>query len=268
MKRKSKFITFILSFMPGLQYLYIGMATRAGIALGAVFGVAAISIFITEAMYYTPFTLVFLPVIWLIAMIDSMMIVDRINFTAKYGELDEYRYIMKSKTILGFEMEQILSIFFSIMPGAGHMYMGAMNQGVQIMASFLMLMYLSNLTGVMIFVLGGVILWFYSLFDIVHRVSGTAVYDDGEGFILFSIIKRLTSNGNSNKLVGIFFVAIGTLIIVNKVVVPEIAKFVDYGFMSTAKLVLVSLIFMVIGFRLIFKGGTNTKSLKKSEIEQ
>jgi len=266
MKKKSKFLTFILSFLPGLQYLYIGFAGRAGIVLASLIGITAISIFLSNMTYSTPFTVVFLPIIWLIGMIDSMMIVDRINFTAKYGELDEYKFIMKDKNILGFDQEQILSIFFSIMPGAGHMFLGAMNQGVQIMACFLVLVYLSNLTGVMLFLIVAMIIWFYSMFDMVHRVSGSAIYDDGEEFILFTIVRRLTANSNSNKMVGILFVIVGVLIIGNKVILPELVDFIGHRLMSLGKMIFISLIFILIGFRLIFK--SSTKALSKGEIDQ
>ncbi|MCM1991993.1 hypothetical protein [Oceanirhabdus seepicola] len=266
MKKKSKFLTFILSFLPGLQYLYIGFAGRAGIVLASLIGVTAISMLISNMTYSTPFTIVFLPVIWLISMIDSMMIVDRINFTIKYGELDEYKFIMKDKKILGFEQEQILSIFLSIMPGAGHMYLGAMNQGVQIMTSFLVLLYLSNLTGVMLFLIGSIIIWFYSMFDMVHRVSGSSIYDDGEEFILFTIVRRLTVNSNSNKVIGILFVLVGALIIGNKIILPELFRYLDHRVISLAKMGFISLIFILVGFRLIFKSGT--KALSKGEIDQ
>ncbi len=266
MKKKSKFLTFMFSFLPGLQYLYIGLAARAGIVIASLIGITAISILISNMTYGTPFTIVFLPVIWLIGMIDSMMIVDRINFTVKYGELDEYKFIMKDKKILGFDQEEILSVFFSIMPGAGHMFLGAMNQGVQIMACFLVLVYLSNLTGVMLFLIVAIIIWFYSMFDMVHRISGSAIYDDGGEFILFTIVRRLTANSNSNKVIGILFVLVGVLIIGNKVIVPELVNLIGHKVMGIGKMVIISLIFILIGFRLIFKSGT--KALKKGEIEQ
>ena len=266
MKKKSKFLTFMFSFLPGLQYLYIGLAARAGIVLASLIGITAISILISNMTYGTPFTIVFLPVIWLIAMIDSMMIVDRINFTVKYGELEEYKFIIKDKKILGFDQEQMLSIFFSIMPGAGHMFLGAMNQGVQIMACFLVLVYLSNLTGVMLFLIAAIIIWFYSMFDMVHRVSGSAIYDDGGEFILFAILRRLTANSNSNKVIGILFILVGALIIGNKVILPELASYIDREIMAIGKMVFISLIFILIGFRLIFS--SSTKALSKGKIDQ
>ncbi|WBW97455.1 hypothetical protein [Oceanirhabdus sp. W0125-5] len=266
MKKKSKFLTFIFSFVPGLQYLYIGFSGRAGIAMASIIGIIAMTAFIQGMTYSMPFTALFIPVIWLITMIDSMMIVDRINFTVKYGELEEYKFIMKDKKILGFEQEQILSIFFSIMPGAGHMYIGAMNQGVQIMACFLVLLYLSNLTGVMLFLIVAMIIWFYSMFDMVHRVSGSSIYDDGGEFILFTIVRRLTANSNSNKVVGILFVLVGVLIIGNKIIAPVLIKMIGHSIMEVGRMIFISAIFILIGFRLIFK--SSTKALTKGEVDR
>ncbi|MDF2543657.1 MAG: hypothetical protein K0S47_3375 [Herbinix sp.] len=68
-----------------------------------------------------------------------------------------------------------LTFIFSLMPGAGEMYMGFMKKGVSIMALFFFLIFLStwlNL-GPLMFIMP--LIWFYSFFD-VHNLR--AMPDD------------------------------------------------------------------------------------------
>lgn len=60
---------------------------------------------------------------------------------------------------------------FSLLPGAGEMYMGFMKQGVTLMGAFFLLVFLSSWLniGPLLFVLP--IMWFYSFFH-VHNLRG------------------------------------------------------------------------------------------------
>ena len=64
-----------------------------------------------------------------------------------------------------------LAFCFSLLPGAGEMYMGFMKQGVSIMALFWLLIFLSAFLniGPVLFILP--ILWCYSFFN-VHNIRG------------------------------------------------------------------------------------------------
>ncbi len=64
-----------------------------------------------------------------------------------------------------------LTFCFSLIPGAGEMYMGFMKQGISIMALFWLLIFLSTFLslGPILFILP--ILWCYSFFN-VHNIRG------------------------------------------------------------------------------------------------
>ena len=64
-----------------------------------------------------------------------------------------------------------LTFCFSLVPGAGEMYMGFMRQGVSIMALFWLLIFLAAFLsiGPVLFILP--ILWCYSFFN-VHNIRG------------------------------------------------------------------------------------------------
>lgn len=60
---------------------------------------------------------------------------------------------------------------FSLIPGAGEMYMGFMRRGMSIMIVFWLLIALSGLMSTGIFLFGIPLLWFYSFFN-VHNLKG------------------------------------------------------------------------------------------------
>ncbi|MFL0266786.1 hypothetical protein [Candidatus Clostridium radicumherbarum] len=66
---------------------------------------------------------------------------------------------------------KFLTFVFSMLPGAGHMYMGFMKIGVSFMSVFFFLIFLSSWldTGPLLFI--APIIWFYSFFDCANRLS-------------------------------------------------------------------------------------------------
>lgn len=64
-----------------------------------------------------------------------------------------------------------LTILFSFLPGAGHMYMGFMKMGLSIMSAFFFVIFLSTWLhiGPLLFVLP--LIWFYSFFDCINKQS-------------------------------------------------------------------------------------------------
>ena len=74
MREKSKFITFLLSFIPGLSHLYLGFADRAVIFLLVFFGTIALTAglaFITYRNAFLAILIIALPIIWLVALLDA-----------------------------------------------------------------------------------------------------------------------------------------------------------------------------------------------------
>jgi hypothetical protein len=104
----------------------------------------------------------------------------------------------------------ILVFGFSLIPGAGHMYMGLMNRGLHLMTLFFGTLYLSNLlpAGAGMNELWTVtvapIVWFYSFFDSL-RISGRlnrgeTVYD--EGILADNLVFNPTAWGIALIVVG------------------------------------------------------------------
>jgi hypothetical protein len=66
---------------------------------------------------------------------------------------------------------KFLTFVFSLLPGAGHMYMGFMKTGISFMAMFFFLIFLSSWLdlGPLLFILP--LIWFYSFFDCTNKAE-------------------------------------------------------------------------------------------------
>lgn len=151
---------------------------------------------------------------------------------------------------------KFIAFIFSFVPGAGHMYLGYMNMGVQIMFAFFGSIYISDL------VLNGTlsilfipIIWFYGVFDVLRKtdVINNAKDYDVDKDVNFPIFDWLLGDKSnySNKIVllGIAFIVFGAVIILDKMLLPLINVVVlDY-----AKTIIIAAILIGIGLRFIFK---------------
>lgn len=63
------------------------------------------------------------------------------------------------------------SFIFSLLPGAGEMYMGFMKQGLSIMVIFWLLIALGSMLSMGVFLYGLPLLWFFSFFNVLNLRS-------------------------------------------------------------------------------------------------
>ncbi|MBR3762104.1 MAG: hypothetical protein IKK59_05120 [Lachnospiraceae bacterium] len=64
-----------------------------------------------------------------------------------------------------------LTFIFSLVPGAGEMYMGFMKQGVSLMSMFFAVIFLTSWMRADILMCAGIVIWCYSFFH-VHNLRG------------------------------------------------------------------------------------------------
>lgn len=164
----------------------------------------------------------------------------------------------------------ILRFIFSLLPGAGEMYMGFMKMGVNLMVEFITLIYLGTYLYLDLFYLLAVVIWFYSFFN-VHNIASLP---DEEFYLLEdgfatdhsqSLYKRLLKKAD-NKTVGIFLVFAGFFILAKEVwamvgsyLPEEIMMVLDSLFYNTPKF-LIGIAIILLGFYMI-RG-------KKKELDQ
>jgi len=254
MKKKSKFLTFLLSFIPGLGHIYLGLNFRGLVfLLATAFVVASAFIFMLLGIFYDPIPFVILPFIWLAALVDSLILADRINryhVAPEVGLTENNQYFKALEEELKGQNNKILALTFSIIPGAGHMYIGQMEKGVQLMVAFFLTLYLSDFLNFSLLLMIAPILWFYSIFDILHKVSNPDKQQDSSTF-LTDFFKESQFSRKAGKYLGIGLIAIGCIMIFDKIALPQIEALFDYRIRDYIRTGVIAVLFILGGIKLI-----------------
>lgn len=266
MKRKSKFLTFVLSFVPGLGHIYLGKSKRGGTFLFGFIGACILGGIIASEVS-SPEPILMIPFVWLVSLIDSMTLVDEINSDRMYNayynngytpnyeqnseEYDEYSYYnMELKRKRHKKDRKATAMLLSLIPGAGHMYIGLRRKGIELMAGFFMAFYLTDLTQVAIFALMAPVIWFYSMFDVMQEAVSDREPEDDD----FSFVKNIKNMDYEGKRkLGIALVIIGGLILFQRIIVPILDMILGYSFYHNLRTIIVSMIFIYGGIKLINK---------------
>jgi hypothetical protein len=160
------------------------------------------------------------------------------------------------------EKSKFLTFCFSLLPGAGHMYMGFMKMGLSIMAAFFILIFLSTWLniGPLLFVLP--LIWFYSFFDCMNKRYSTdeefLLLEDNYLFSLDEIVKIDRGIFKKHELfTGILLVFLGVYLIWNNII-DSLARFmpqrVYYAIESITRVapqVIIGVAIIIVGARLI-----------------
>ena len=248
MRDKSKLIAFLLSAVPGLAHLYIGLKERALIffmIFGAIFtGGVGLSILSHDDSFLLLAILVY-PIIWLIALVDMFSAWRKLELWEVYDNDEGYDLVdsrINKKTI---------TLALSVVPGAGHMYLGYQTKGLLIMAAFFFSIFFMGLLGISLLLFLLPLIWFYSFFDALQLVDGTKEAKDED--IELSKIKP--------EWVGTGLIAIGLIIIVERILFP----LVPYQLRNYIQTSIVSLIFIILGIVILSK---NKKALDNGGVDE
>ena len=143
--------TILLSFIPGLGHMHLGLMYRGLTFIIGFFGILTMIFFVSVFTGEEGF-LVFLgamPIIWIYSLFDAIQLLHRRNRgevlvdRSILEELEEHREQgRKSKMI---------ATFLAIFPGAGHMYLGLQKRGLQLMAAFLFSIYILDVLHLSLF---------------------------------------------------------------------------------------------------------------------
>lgn len=253
MKKKSRFLLFILSFMPGLSHLYAGFRDRAVIFFllffGAIFGVAGVGFLVRNDGLFVVLGFA-LPLIWFLALVDVMSLTSKAETPAETGETPA-----APLGLAAMDNRRLITIALSIVPGAGHMYLGMMKDGVRLMTVFFFAAFLMGWLNMSLFLFVLPVIWFYSLFDAYHRVNQTEWDLDDSGLPLFSwAVTR-------PKLVGWGLIILGGLVIFQRIITPllnwEIRNYIQTG--------LVALILIASGIKVLLGTRQNPEVSEEEE---
>lgn len=248
MKEKSKFITFLLSFIPGLSHLYLGFSERSLIFFivffGAILGVLGLA-YMTNIGELSAILVLALPVIWLIALVDAFSL--RKKYVLREYENPGNGIENENPDEIRESNRKTITMALSIIPGAGHMYLGYQKKGLIIMGAFFFTIFFMGWLNLSLLLFILPLIWFYSFFDALHSFNGMDFENEKISFILPRI---------KPEWIGWGLIAIGILIIIERILYPLI----PYEIRNYIQTSIVSIIFIAGGIRLLSKN-------RKEEIE-
>ena len=169
------------------------------------------------------------------------------------------------------KQNKALTVIFSFLPGAGHMFMGFMKRGLSLMSLFFLTIFLSSWLGIgpLLYVLP--VLWFYSFFDCINMAwaddQDFSAFEDRYLFKTESL-SRLNEklSGRGGLYCGILLLFFGIYLILSKLISefcsalnPEIAQLFS-GIISVFPQIFLGVVIILIGVRLIIG--------KKKEMEK
>lgn len=149
-----------------------------------------------------------------------------------------------------------LTVVLSFLPGGGHMYLGLVKQGLELMCTFFVICFLSNFLELGILMVLYPILAFYSIFDALQKRASD--FDDREAHcdIFNWLMKDHPRFRFNNKIVGIGMIAIGVIIVFNSLL-PYLFYILDveqyWVIMRALRTILLALCFIGGGLWLAFR---------------
>lgn len=219
-----RFYTILLSFIPGLGHFQLGLINRGLTFLTGFFGLGTMVIFISAFTDQGAFMvfLGILPVIWVFTMFDAIQLVSKKQRGEELVDktiLEDFEETRREQGKKSKTLATILSIF----PGAGHMYLGLQRRGIQLMAAFLFAIYILDVLRLSLFLFLIPIIWFYSFFDALQKVSkhGEEELED------IPVISYIV---NHQKWFGIGLLALGFYYMFDSIVVPAISPILEFEF--------------------------------------
>lgn len=141
------------------------------------------------------------------------------------------------------------------MPGAGHMYLGLVRQGIELMMLFFFIIFLSSAIELDFLVVFLPIIWFYSIFDVRSKIMSEEPLVDSDLKIFSNMHCKEDFLGNSSmeKYIGYFLIIVGLLALINNLILPFASRYVDYSIIRYIKSVGISVFFIVLGLILLKK---------------
>lgn len=211
-------------------------------------------IFVGSSATYIPLCLI--PIIWIASLVDSMTLVDKLNDIALCNDEGKKDVLLEQ---LEHQNKKTIAMVLSIIPGAGHMFLGLQRQGLQLMTIFFLGFFISDWINLSVFMAFIPIIWFFGMFDAMNKAAGNDNQDDGD--VLF--VKWFRSGRpfikNTNKYLAYALIVIGCLLLGEKVVLPVLERYISFNFREYFKVILLSVLFIAGGIKLLM--GTESEEV-------
>lgn len=271
MNRKSKFLVFLLSVIPGLGHFYLGFAYRGMFFLGAVGANVLLTVVLVLLTGQDDLFMLLLglPVIWFIAVVDGIMLADRYNrevygaggYKAGNGVPEGVGPSGFDKDEIRRQNRKIITCLLSGVPGAGHMYLGYQRQGLELMTMFFFTFFFIDWLRISFFMFIIPVIWFYSMFDALGKAAGEDERPDREQVSIMEVIRSEGIKVSGSKALGYALVGIGLLLIFDRIISPLIS----YQIRSYLQTGIVALLFIYGGIRILIGGRREKESVVEVE---
>lgn len=254
---KSRFISFILSVFPGLGHFYLGLMNRGMVIMAAFFGWLGLVLLASVVTGSHDFLvlLVLLPLVWLYSLFDALQLCGRIQS----GETvpDSSPLAELGNSLADGYKSRFWALLFSIIPGAGHMYLGWQQRGLGLMTIFFLALFLMDWLHLSLFFFMLPVIWLYSFFDALQLVSACdRTVPESEDTLLSWLVEK-------QRWVGLSLIALGILIIFERVVVP----YLSYNLINIIKTGFIAAMFIGGGVRLVMGSRLNLPATEKVKTE-
>jgi hypothetical protein len=145
----------------------------------------------------------------------------------------------------------MIAVAFSAIPGAGHMYLGLLKQGAQLMAAFFLVLVVTGWLqlGLLVFLLP--VMWFYSLFDVYHLLEEEDELK-AEASLLFDWFSTHPA------WVGWGLVILGLLVVLQRIVSPVLEPILTPELKNYLETGLVAVILIAGGVKLLMGNKTGS----------
>ncbi|HQD41444.1 MAG TPA: hypothetical protein PLE53_02360 [Bacillota bacterium] len=268
MKKKSKLVVFLLSVIPGLSHIYLGLYYRGYIFMGAAAAAVAVVAGLCVLMGGNdPLILLLgLPVLWFVALIDSMTLAERVNMRREQnpeeGESPETGPgIVDNK--MNDQNRKIITCLLSVVPGAGHMFLGYQKLGLELMTLFFFSFFFVDWLRIGFFMFIIPVIWFYSMFDALHKASGDRAPVEEDHLSVLDFIGGDKYKWSSSKLLGYGLILIGVLLIFDRIISPMI----PYEIRNYLQTGIVALLFIAGGVKILM-GDRKGRNAVEEEVPQ
>ncbi|MER2060808.1 MAG: hypothetical protein ABTA16_18480, partial [Niallia sp.] len=217
-----RFYTIVLSFIPGLGHIQLGLVYRGITLLTAFLGLGIMILFITFLTYTNEFLLflAILPVIWIYGFYD---VSQQFNKKLKGETLEDITIFQDfEKNREEGKKSKFIATFLSVFPGAGHLYLGLQQRGIQLMAAFLFSIFILNELRLGLFLFVIPIIWFYSFFDGLQKASKIGEEEVEDVPVIAYLINYQKWFGIGLLVIGLYYLMINIILPIFSPIIRDI----------------------------------------------
>ena len=253
-----RFYTIVLSFVPGLGHIQLGLVYRGITLLTTFLGLGIMILFVTFLTQTSEFLLflAILPVIWIYGFYD---VTQQFNKKVKGHALEDITIFQDfEKTREDGKKSKFLATFLSVFPGAGHLYLGLQQRGIQLMAAFLFSIFILNELRLGLFLFVIPIIWFYSFFDGLQKASKVGEEELEDVPVVSYLINYQKWFGIGLLVIGLYYLLVNIMLPIFSPMIRDLInidiRFFFYQYFQTG---LVCIVLILGGIRLL--SGTKRK---------